>query len=243
MFDYLIFMLALAVCGIFAAYANSKVNNAYSKYGQIRNRRGVTGADAAARLLYANGVTDIRIGHVSGTLTDHYHPTQSIVNLSDSTYGSATVAAVAVAAHEIGHVMQNKKGFIFYNLRTALVPVVNIGTKLAMPLVLIGLALDFLVASTANSDIGYYLAMFGVLLYGASFLFTVVTLPVELDASRRAKKMLVTEGILRQEEMSGAEEVLSAAALTYLASMFTSLVYFLRFMFFVLRMFGNRRAD
>lgn len=241
--DYFFFIAALLVCGIFSASASSKVNSAYAKYGRIRNRSGLTGANAAARILRNNGVTDIRIGRVSGTLTDHYHPTQGIVNLSDSTYGEATVAAVAVAAHETGHVMQNKRGFIFYRLRTALVPIANYGSKLAMPLVLVGVLLDFFVAATSNSDLGYYVAMFGVALYGASFLFTVVTLPVELDASRRAKKMLAAEGILTEEEMPGAEKVLSAAALTYVASMFTSLVYFLRFLLYVMRIFGGRRRD
>lgn len=241
--EYLIFMLALLVCGVFSASASSKVQNAYAKYGQIPNRSGLTGFDTAGRLLRANGITDIRLGRISGQLTDHYHPAQGIVNLSDSTYGQATIAAVAVAAHEIGHVVQKKRGYIFYNLRTALVPIANYGSKLAMPLVMIGLLLDFFVAATANSDLGYYVAMLGVVLYGASFLFTVMTLPVELDASRRAKKMLVAEGVLTDREMKGAEEVLSAAALTYLASMFTSLVYFLRFLFYVLRMFGGRRDD
>ena len=173
-------------------------------------------------------------------MTDHYHPTKGVVNLSDSTYNSSSVAAVAVAAHEIGHVMQNKKGYLFYKIRTAIVPVANIGSFLAMPLVMIGLLLDIFVAAT-DSDLGFYVAMIGVILYGMSFLFTLVTYPVELNASRRAKEMLQAEGILYADEMEGAEKVLSAAALTYLASLLTSLIYFLRFLFYVLRIFGKRR--
>ena len=151
------------------------------------------------------------------------------------------MAAAAVAAHEVGHVMQNKAGYLLYRVRTALVPVVNFGSRLAMPLVLVGLLIDGGLFAARNTNLGYYLAMLGVFLYGAAFLFTVVTLPVEFNASRRAKAMLRDEGILTDEEMDGARKVLSAAAMTYLAGMFTSLVYFLRFMFFVTTMFGRRR--
>ncbi len=239
--SYLWFMIALLVCGIVSAFASAKVHGTYAKYGKIPNASGTTGYDTAYRLLRAGEVTDVEVGRVNGNLTDHYHPVQGVVNLSDSTYDSASIAAAAVAAHEIGHVMQNKRGYFFYRVRTALVPVVNFGSRLAMPLVLVGLLLDGGVFLTRNSDLGYYLAMIGVILYGASFAFTVITLPVELDASRRAKKMLAQERILNEEEMAGAGQVLSAAAMTYLAALFTSLVYFLRFMFFVTTMFGRRR--
>lgn len=239
--SYLWFMIALLVCGTVSALASARVHKTYVKYGKIHNRSGMTGYDTAYRLLRAGGVTDVEIGRVNGNLTDHYHPVQGIVNLSDGTYEEATIAAAAVAAHEIGHVMQNKRGYFFYRVRTALVPVVNFGSRLAMPLVLVGLLLDGGIFLTRNGDMGYYLAMLGVLLYGASFLFTVITLPVELDASHRAKRMLADEGILTDEEMAGAGQVLSAAAMTYLAALFTSLVYFLRFLFFVMTMFGRRR--
>ena len=239
--SYLWFMMALLVCGTFSAMASAKVHRTYAKYGKISSRSGMTGYDTADRLLRVADVTDVDIGRVSGNLTDHYHPVEGKVNLSDMTYGEATIAAAAVAAHEVGHVIQNKHGYLFYRVRTALVPVVNFGSRLAMPLVLVGLLLDGGVFLTRNSDMGYYLAMFGVILYGASFLFTVITLPVELDASRRAKRMLVDEGILTAEEMAGAGQVLSAAAMTYLAGMFTSLVYFLRFLFMVMTLFGRRR--
>lgn len=238
--DYFWFMGALLVCMILSVYASAKVKSTYAKYGKIFNCSGLTGQQAAQRLLWAGGASDISIGRVGGQLTDHYHPARSIVNLSDSTYDSATVASVAVAAHEVGHVMQNKNGYLFYKIRTAIVPVVNFGSRLAMPMVLIGLLIEMSSMAARNSDLGFYIAMFGVVLYGLSFLFTLVTLPVELNASRRAKKMLIEERILAEDEIPGATAVLSAAALTYLASMLTSLVYFLRFLVRVLTMFGRR---
>ncbi len=237
--DYFWFLGAIALCMIFSIYASTKVNSAFRKYNHVANRSGMTGYDTAVRLMRSNDVQGISIGRVQGQLSDHYHPAKKIVNLSESTYGSNSVAAVAVAAHEMGHVMQKKDGYLFYRLRTALVPVVNFGSRLAMPLVLIGLLID-LFASTANPDVGFYIALVGVVLYGASFLFALITLPVELNASKRAKKMLVAEGILTKDELSGASEVLSAAALTYLASLLTSLVYFLRFLVYVLTIFGRR---
>ncbi len=239
--DYFWFLGAIIICGIFSAFASSKVHRAYGKYGQIRNRSGMTGRDTADKMMRSNGISDISIGRVSGNLSDHYHPNKKIVNLSDDTYNRASVAAVAVAAHEMGHVMQKKNGYWLYNIRTALVPVVNFGSWLAMPLVLIGLLIDIL-SLVSNDGIGFYIAMIGVILYGSSLIFTLVTLPVELDASRRAKKMLLAEGILSKDEMQGANEVLSAAALTYLASLLTSLVYFLRFLIRVLTIFGRRNS-
>jgi len=203
----------------------------------------MTGYDTAVRLLKSNGVKDISVGRVRGELSDHYHPKKKIVNLSESVYGNDSVAAVAVAAHEIGHVMQKKKGYVPYKLRTVLVPVVNIGSYLALPLVLVGLILDVFVSGTQNSDLGFWLAMAGVILYGGSTVFMLVTLPVELNASRRAKQMLVAEGILTEEELPHAEKMLSAAAMTYVASLLTSLVYFLRFALWVFLLFGGRDRD
>ena len=200
----------------------------------------MTGYDTAVRLLRVNDVRDISVNRVRGELTDHYHPTKKVVNLSASTYGNNSIGAVAVAAHEIGHVMQNKKGYFPYKVRNALVAVTNIGSKLAMPLVIFGLLLDMFVYTTQSST-GYYLAMLGVVCYGLSTLFMLVTLPVEFNASKRAKRMLLQEGIVNAEEAEGAEQVLNAAALTYVASLATSLVYFLRFAMWVLAVFGRRR--
>ena len=237
--DYIWFMVAILACMIFSGIASGKVRTSFSKHDKTRCRSGMTGYDTAARLMRANGVNDISIGSVKGFLTDHYHPTKSIVNLSESTYGNNSVAAVAVAAHEIGHVMQRQNGYALYKVRTALVPVVNFGSRLSMPLVLVGLLLDWF-STTADTNTGFYIAMVGVILYGGSLLFALVTLPVELNASNRAKKMLLAEGILTEDEMPAASEVLSAAALTYLASLLTSLVYFLRFLVRILTMFGRR---
>lgn len=238
--DYFGFMIALLICMAFSVIASSRVNATFKKYDKVRARSGLTGCDTVRRLMQANGVYGISIGKVSGTLSDHYHPAKAVINLSDSTYNSSSVAAVAVAAHEMGHVMQKKDGYLFYRARTALVPVVNIGSFLAMPLVLLGLVLDTIVM-TANADLGFRVAMLGVILYGGSLVFALVTLPVEWNASRRAKEMLRQEGILSVEEISGADKVLDAAALTYLASLLTSAVYFLRFAFYVLTLFGRRR--
>ena len=237
--DYFIFIIALVACMIFSLIASTKVKNAFNKYNKKPCHSGITGSETAERLMRMNGVYDIGIGKTGGTLTDHYHPTKKIVNLSDSTYASSSVAAVAVAAHEIGHVMQKKDSYWLYNLRTAVVPVANFGSFLAMPLVLIGFVLEYVLA-VVDPGVGFYLAMIGVAFYGASFLFALVTLPVELDASRRAKQMLISSHIITDNELPAAQEVLSAAAMTYLASLLTSLVYFLRFLFYVLALFGRR---
>ena len=236
---YYWFLLALIACSIFSLIASMKVKGAFAKHNKTRCRSGLTGYDVASRLLRAGGVYDIAIGKTGGELTDHYHPVNKIVNLSESTHDNASVAAVAVAAHEIGHVMQKKDGYWLYNIRTALVPVANFGSFLAMPLVLIGLLIEYFMV-TSTEDLGFYIAMIGVAFYGASLLFALATLPVELDASRRAGKMLLSEHILTQEELPAVKQVLSAAALTYLASLLTSLVYFLRFLFYVLSLFGRR---
>ena len=238
---YILFIVLILACAIFAGNASRKVSNAYKAYGGMANRSHMTGYDTAVRLLRSNGVHDISIGRVKGTLSDHYHPTKKIVNLSEGVYGDASIAAVAVAAHEIGHVMQKKDSYFPYVIRSVLVPITNIGSRLALPLVLIGLLLDIFVITTQNFDIGYYFAIAGVALYGLSTLFALVTLPVELNASKRAKQMLLAEGILTDEEIPYADKMLDAAANTYLASLLTSLVYFLRFAVWVLALFGGRR--
>ncbi len=240
---YMISIVAMLLCALLGGWASAKVHKAYQAYGDIPTRSRMTGRDTAAKLMRRNGVTDISVGRVRGTLTDHYHPKKKIVNLSESVYGNDSVAAAAVAAHEVGHVMQKKKGYFFYKLRSVLVPVTNFGSRLAVPLVLVGLILDFAVGFSKDSHLGFYLAMSGVALYGLSTLFALVTLPVELDASRRAKKMLAAEGILQEEEMPYAEKMLSAAAMTYVASLLTSLIYFLRFLLWVMLLFGRRNRD
>jgi len=234
------YLAAMLVCLLLSGSASRKVQKTYAKYDQVRCTSGMTGHDAAIRLLAANQITNVSVGQVGGLLTDHYHPAKHIVNLSESTCRSASVAAVAVAAHEIGHVTQNKHGYLPYRLRTAIVPVVNFGSRLAVPLVLIGLLLGTGAAAAGRTNLGYSLAMTGVFLYGFSVLFALITLPVEYNASRRARRMLLEQGILTQDELPGAEAVLSAAAMTYLASLLVSLVSFLRFLFLILTAFGRR---
>jgi len=240
---YLIFFVLMIGCAILCASASAKVNSAFRSYGAMPTSSRMTGYDTAVRLLRVNGVQDITVGRVRGSLTDHYHPAKRVVNLSDSVYGNDSIAAVAVAAHEIGHVMQKKDGYIPYKIRNVLVPITNIGSRLALPLVLVGLLLDLFVGLSQNSNLGFYLALVGVAFYGLSTLFAFVTLPVELNASRRAKQMLLEQGVLREEELPYADKMLDAAAKTYMASMLTSLVYFLRFALWVLLLFGrgNRR--
>ena len=220
--------------------ASSKVHKTFHEGQNMSTRSHATGYDTAVKLLKQNGIKDISVQRVQGELTDHYHPTRKQVNLSQSVYGNDSIVAVAVAAHEIGHVVQKKKGYPLYKLRTILVPITNIGSRLALPLVILGFVLDIFVYGTQNSNLGYYLALAGVVAYGLSTLFALVTLPVELDASRRAKKMLVETGLITKEELPQAERMLSAAAQTYLAALLTSLVYFLRFAFWVLVNFRRR---
>lgn len=239
--EYFLFLGLILLCAIFSGWASRKVHTSFQAYASVQNKSRLTGYDTAVRLLRAEGITDISVNRVNGRLTDHYHPTKKVVNLSQATYGDASVAAVAVAAHEIGHVVQKKKGYFPYKIRSVLVPIANVGSRLALPLVLIGILLDIFVTAGQFADWGFYLAIAGVVAYGTSTLFTLITLPVELNASKRAKKMLLAEGILTEEEIPGAEKVLSAAALTYVAALLTSLVYFLRFAVWVLRLVGRNR--
>ncbi len=226
MFDYLLFLLILVPFLAFSAWASARVNTTYSKYDRVQTHSCMTGYDTATRLMRERGVTDISVNRVEGRLTDHFHPAHKTVNLSMSTYGSASVAAVAVAAHEVGHVMQSRTGYVPYKIRNVLVPVANIGSRLALPLVIIGLLLDIFWVTVPFGEWAVYA---GIALYGLSTLFMLVTLPVEFNASRRAKQMLIEDGILTDEELPAANKVLSAAALTYVASMLVSLIYFLRF--------------
>lgn len=238
---YLLFLLALVPCMIFSAWASAKVSSTYSKYDRVPNLSRMTGYDTARYLLSNRGVNDITVNRIKGKLTDHYDPTKGVVNLSQSTYGSASVGAVAVAAHEIGHVMQKKQGYFPYKLRKILVPITNIGSRLAMPVIIAGILLDLLLFAAKEQPYGQYITYAGIALYGLATLFALVTLPVELNASRRARQMLLDDGILAPDEVAGARKVLTAAALTYVASLLTSLVYFLRLIFMLFALLGRRR--
>ena len=228
MYSYLLFLLILLPCLALSAWASARVNTVYSKYDRVPTRSCMTGYDAATRLMRNRGVNDIAVNRVEGKLTDHYHPSKREVNLSMSSFGSTSVAAVAVAAHEVGHVMQKKSGYVPYKIRNVLVPITNVGSRLALPVIIVGLLLDLLWA-TAPLPYGQYVVYVGIGLFGLSTLFMLVTLPVEFNASSRAKKMLLEDGILTQDELPAARKVLSAAALTYVAVLLVSLVYFLRF--------------
>lgn len=242
---YWIFLILILLCLLFAGSVSANVHRTYNAMQGVPTKSRMTGRDTAVKLLRDNGVTDIEVGRTRGVLSDHYHPTKKQVNLSEGVYGGDSVASVAVSAHEIGHVMQKKSGYLPYKIRAVLVPITNIGSRLAFPLVLIGILMEvFLLSSTKSggyNPLGYYVAIAGVVLYGTSTLFALATLPVELNASRRAKRMLLDSGILTEEELPYADKMLSAAAKTYLASLLTSLVYFLRFAWWVLRLFGRSR--
>ncbi len=219
-FDYSYFLFMVPAL-IISLYAQFKVSSTFSKYSKVRNSRGLTGADAATRVLAQNGVTGVEVEHVSGDLTDHFDPRTNVIRLSDSVYSSTSVAAVGVAAHEAGHAVQHANGYAPMNIRKALVPVTNIGSTLSMPLIFIGLLLPVQYDFVVN---------LGIALFSLAVLFQVITLPVEFDASRRAIATLEQGGTLCGEELTGAKKVLTAAAMTYLAATFTagmSLLYWI----------------
>lgn len=240
MYSYLLFLLILIPFIAFSSWASARVNSTYVKYDAVPSRSCMTGYDTAVRLMRNRGVNDIAVGRVNGRLTDHYNPVKRQVNLSMSTFGSTSVAAVAVAAHEIGHVMQKKEGYLPYKVRNALVPITNLGSRLALPLIILGILLDLFWFGAYDQPFGQWMLYIGIALYSLSTIFMLVTLPVEFNASSRARKMLLEDGILTSDEIPAAKKVLNAAALTYVASLLVSLVYFLRFLLFVLPFIRRR---
>lgn len=215
---------------LLALWAQVKVKNTYKKMSAVRNARGLTGAEAALRVLYENGVTDVRIERISGTLTDHYDPRSNIIRLSDGVYDSASVAAVGIACHEAGHAVQYAKSYKPIRVRNAILPVCNIGSKIGLPLAILGLFMLFRVSdgSGFGAMIATWLFWAGILLYGLVALFQLVTLPVEFNASRRAMQTIESTGMLAGDELRGARKVLTAAALTYVAALAVSLANLLR---------------
>ncbi len=211
---------------VLSLLASAKVNSTYAKYSKVRSMTGMTGAQAAERILYQAGIRDVRIEHIRGNLTDHYDPSAKVVRLSDATYNSPSVAAVGVAAHECGHVLQHYEGYAPLKIRTALVPAANIGSKLGIPLILLGLLLG------SNP----VLVNIGIWVFCLAVLFQVVTLPVEFNASRRAVQILDRQGILGGEEVRQCRQVLGAAALTYVAAAAASILQLLR----LILLFGGR---
>jgi Zn-dependent membrane protease YugP len=222
-FDPLYFVLMIPGI-VLMMWAQSRVKGTYRKYAQIQSTLGMSGAQVAQTILNKKGIGNVRIEPVAGELTDHYDPGAKAVRLSQGIYSSSSLAAAAVAAHECGHVLQDVEGYKFMNLRAALVPAVNLGSRLGPILILIGLVLNFL-----------GLAWLGIILFGAVLLFHVVTLPVEFDASRRALRLIDELGILQGDENKGAKAVLQAAALTYVATAFYALLNLLYYIMMVNR--------
>lgn len=231
------YILLVLPAMLFSLWASARVNSTFKRYSQVRNSRGMTGADAARAVLAANGVTGVRIERVSGNLTDHYDPRDNVIRLSDSVYDAATPAAVGVAAHEAGHAVQYATNYAPIKLRAAIVNVTNIGSKLSIPLIVIGLLLMSIRSLAAYSDFFYYVALFGVLCFGLCVVFQLVTLPTEYNASRRAKQTIESCNMLTLEEQNGVKKVLSAAALTYVAALTVAVANFLRLLMIV----GRRR--
>ncbi len=213
---------------LLAAFAQMKVSSTFNRYSQVRSRSGYTGAQAARDILDRNGLQGVRIERVRGSLTDHYDPRSNVVRLSDSVYDSPSVAAIGVAAHECGHAVQHAVGYFPIKLRSAIIPVTNIGSKLSIPLLLIGLVVQ--VEPLIN---------LGILLFSTMALFQLVTLPVEYNASNRALATLDSTGMLSGDELQGSKKVLSAAALTYVAALLVAVMQLLR----LLLLFGGRRRD
>ncbi|MBO4688535.1 MAG: zinc metallopeptidase [Clostridiales bacterium] len=215
--------------------ANCKAT--FSRYSKKMASNGLTGADAAQRILSAYGVNDVSIQHISGNLTDNYNPKDKTLNLSDSVYGSSSIAAIGVAAHECGHAIQHNVGFVPNKIRSALVPGANIGSRFGPYVAIIGLMMmGYLDSSASQGGLGETIFYVGIVLFSLSVLFYLVTLPVELDASRRALKIMRNDGLLQGAELSGARSVLSAAAMTYIAAAASAIVTLLR-----LLSYGKRR--
>ena len=234
-FDWTYVVLVLP-CIILSMWASANVNSTFKKYsGQLSSRR-ITGAEAAQRVLMANGVQGVKIQRISGNLTDHYDPRTNVIRLSDNVYDNTSTSAIGVACHEAGHAVQYAQSYAPIKLRAAVIPVTNLGSKLAMPLILIGLLLSYL------GNFSYMLVYAGIACFGLSLVFQLVTLPVEFNASRRALAAISSGNLLTEEEQKGARKTLTAAALTYVAATATALAQLLR----LLVLFGgrgNRRRD
>ena len=217
---YIVLVLPAVLLSI---WASNRVNSTFKHYNKVYNRRGLTGAQAARFVLDRNGLQDIRIEHISGELTDHFDPQNRVIRLSDGVYNSASCAAVGVACHEAGHAVQHAANYAPIKIRAAIIPITNFGAKLSMPLLLLGLLLS------AFSPAFNILVYAGLICFGLSTLFQLVTLPTEFDASKRALQVIEGSNLLYGEEYEGAKKVLSAAALTYVAALAVSFMQLLRF--------------
>lgn len=223
-------MILLLIGTMLSLAASSRVNSTFSRYSKVRSTTGMTGAEAARRLLQSQGIYDVSVQSVTGSLTDHYDPRTKTVNLSESVYGSASVAAIGVASHECGHAIQDNRGYVPLRMRAAFVPVANFGSKLSWPLILLGLILG---GSNMLTQIGIWMFLMVVL-------FQLITLPVEFNASSRAVQLVDQLGILSGQEVQQTRSVLGAAALTYVAAAAASVLQLLRL---IILFGGNRRRD
>lgn len=224
-------MIIIIPALILSMYAQWKVNSTFNTYSRVASVKGYTGADVARQLLNMAGIYDVSVEHIRGNLTDHYDPTNKVLRLSDSVYNSRSIAALGVAAHETGHAIQHKEDYAPLSFRTAIFPMVNIGSKLSGPLIMLGLIFGFLRGSSA-------LLLAGIVLFALVVLFQLVTLPVEFNASARAIRLLDEHAFLTPQEIKPARKVLSAAALTYVAAAAVSLLNLLR-----LLLIFSRRND
>ena len=224
---YILIVIGAVICSI----ASARVNSTYKRFSKVRSMTGMTGAQAAQRILNHAGIHDVTIAHISGNLTDNYNPRNKTLNLSDAVYNNPSVAAVGVAAHECGHAIQHHRGYAPLNIRAALVPVANIGSNLSWPLILIGLFI--------TSETGVFLINLGIIGFSFAVLFQLVTLPVEFNASRRALALLEDCGILSQSEIPSTKKVLGAAAFTYVASAGAAILQLMR----LLLLTRHRRDD
>lgn len=211
---------------LIALWAQGLVSSRFKKYEKIRGKRGYTGADAARMILDTNGLYHVRIERVAGNLSDHFDPKDNVIRLSDSVFGSDSVAAVGVAAHEAGHAVQHATGYVPIKVRSAIIPVTNIGSQMAIPLILLGFFFEIAP-----------LILTGIIFYSLAAVFQLVTLPVEFNASARAMRVLEQSEILYGDELTGAKKVLGAAAMTYVAALITALAQVLRLLY----LFGGRR--
>ena len=224
---YILVMIAF----IFSMVAQTKVSGTFNKYSRVGNKKGLTGAQVATQMLQGAGIYDVSVQRVAGNLTDHYDPRTKTLRLSQGVYDSTSVAALGVAAHETGHAIQHDVGYAPLGLRSMLVPLANFGSRMAMPLILIG----FLFSASMGFG-GSTLITLGILFFSLSVAFTLITLPVEFNASRRAIRILAEDGYLGAEEIGGAKKVLSAAAMTYVAAAFAAVAQLLR----LIAIFGRR---
>ncbi len=222
-------IILVIIGALISGIASLNVRRTYNKYSKVRSYRGLTSNQVAEQILHAAGIYDVRIERIRGNLTDHYSPNEKVLRLSDATYGQTNVAAIGVAAHECGHAIQHQENYAPLKLRSASVPLANIGSWVSWPVILIGLVLG----RTSIAQVGIFLFTFVVL-------FQLITLPVEFDASARALRILEQDNILEGEEHTGASRVLKAAALTYVAALFTTILQLLRL---VLIVNGRSRRD